>query len=169
MSCREASDSGWPLPRALVVGPSFVVADEPTSMLDVSSRTGIMNLMQGLAQELGVAYLYVTHDLAVARYMCHRIAVMYLGKIVEIGETEELLRKPRHPYTRALLSAVPLPDPGVRREPPDIRGELTTPIDPPDRCRFFDRCPIATEHCRNNPHPPTEEKSPGHWAACYEV
>lgn len=155
--------------RALVVGPSFVVADEPTSMLDVSSRTGIMNLMQGLAQDLGVAYLYVTHDLAVARYMCHRIAVMYSGKIVEIGETEELLKNPRHPYTRALLSAVPLPDPGSTREPPDIRGELTAPIDPPARCRFFDRCPMATENCRTSPHPPTEEKSPGHWVACYEV
>ena len=155
--------------RALVVEPTFVVADEPTSMLDVSSRTGIMNLMQQLAHGLGIAYLYVTHDLAVARYMCHRIAVMYLGKIVEIGETEELLRNPLHPYTRALLSAVPVPDPQYRREPPDIRGDLTAPIDPPDRCRFYDRCPLATVHCRDNPHPPTEEKGPGHWAACYEV
>ena len=155
--------------RALVVEPTFVVADEPTSMLDVSSRTGIMNLMQQLAHGLGIAYLYVTHDLAVARYMCHRIAVMYLGKIVEIGETEELLHNPLHPYTRALLSAVPVPDPHFRREPPDIRGDLTAPIDPPDRCRFYDRCPLATLHCRDNPHPPTEEKGPGHWAACYEV
>ena len=155
--------------RALVVEPSFVVADEPTSMLDVSSRTGIMNLMQQLAHGLGIAYLYVTHDLAVARYMCHRIAVMYLGKIVELGETEELLRNPLHPYTRALLSAVPVPDPGHRREPPNIVGDLTAPIDPPARCRFYDRCPLATNHCRDNPHPAFEEKAPGHWAACYEV
>ena len=155
--------------RALVVEPSFVVADEPTSMLDVSSRTGIMNLMQQLAHGLGIAYLYVTHDLAVARYMCHRIAVMYLGKIVEIGETEELLRNPLHPYTRALLSAVPVPDPQYRREPPDIRGDLTAPIDPPDRCRFYDRCPLATDFCKSNPHPSTEEKGSGHWVACYEV
>ena len=155
--------------RALVVEPSFVVADEPTSMLDVSSRTGIMNLMQQLAHGLGIAYLYVTHDLAVARYMCHRIAVMYLGKIVEIGETEELLRNPLHPYTRALLSAVPVPDPQNRRDPPDIRGDLTAPIDPPGRCRFYDRCPLATDHCRDNPHPPTVEKAPDHWAACYVV
>ncbi len=155
--------------RALVVEPTFVVADEPTSMLDVSSRTGIMNLMQQLAHGLGIAYLYVTHDLAVARYMCHRIAVMYLGKIVEIGETEELLRNPLHPYTRALLSAVPVPDPQHRREPPHILGDLTAPIDPPDRCRFYDRCPLATDHCRDNPHPPTEEKGPDHWAACYQV
>ena len=155
--------------RALVVEPAFVVADEPTSMLDVSSRTGVMNLMQQLAHGLGIAYLYVTHDLAVARYMCDRIAVMYLGKIVEIGETEELLRNPLHPYTRALLSAVPVPDPQYRREPPDIRGDLTAPIDPPPRCRFYDRCPLATDYCRDNPHPPAEEKGPSHWAACYEV
>ena len=155
--------------RALVIRPSFVVADEPTSMLDVSSRTGVMSLMQDLGRDLGVAYLYVTHDLAVARYMCHRIAVMYLGKVVELAETEELLRNPLHPYTRALLSAVPLPDPGYRRQVPDIRGDLTTPIDPPSRCRFYDRCPIATTHCLSSPHPPTEEKSPGHLVACYEV
>ena len=155
--------------RALVIRPSFAVADEPTSMLDVSSRTGVMSLMQDLARELGVAYLYVTHDLAVARYMCHRIAVMYLGKVVELAETEELLRNPLHPYTRALLSAVPLPDPGHRRQAPDIRGDLATPIDPPSRCRFYDRCPAATAHCLNHAHPPTEEKTPGHLVACYEV
>ncbi len=155
--------------RALVIRPSFVVADEPTSMLDVSSRTGVMSLMQDLATELGVAYLYVTHDLAVARYMCHRIAVMYLGKVVELAETEELLRNPLHPYTKALLSAVPLPDPGHRRQVPDIRGDLATPIDPPSRCRFYDRCSAATAHCLNHPHPPIVEKSPGHLVACYEV
>ena len=153
--------------RALVIGPSFVVADEPTSMLDVSSRTGIMLLMQELAQRLGIAYLYITHDLAVARYMCHRIAVMYLGKIVEMAETEELLRNPLHPYTRALLSAVPSPDPRRRREPPDILGDLSLPVNPPQRCRFYDRCPLATELCRREPHPPVEEKAPGHWVSCY--
>ena len=155
--------------RALVIGPSFVVADEPTSMLDVSSRTGVMTLMQDLAQRLGIAYLYITHDLAVARYMCHRIAVMYLGKIVEIAETEELLRNPLHPYTRALLSAVPSVDPDLRREPPNILGDLSLPVDPPARCRFYDRCPMATDRCLNNPHPPAQEKAPDHWVACYEV
>ena len=103
--------------RALVIEPSFVVADEPTSMLDVSSRTGIMSLMQELVQKLEITYLYVTHDLAVARYMCDRIAVMYLGKIVELADTEELLRNPLHPYTKALLSAVPVPNPSRRRAP----------------------------------------------------
>ena len=155
--------------RALVIGPSFVVADEPTSMLDVSSRTGIMSLMQDLAQRLGIAYLYITHDLAVARYMCHRIAVMYLGKIVELADTEELLHNPLHPYTKALLSAVPVPDPLRRREPPNIQGDLSLPIDPAPRCRFYDRCPMATERCLNDPHPPQEESAPGHWVACYEA
>ena len=155
--------------RALVIGPSFVVADEPTSMLDVSSRTGIMLLMQELAASLGIAYLYITHDLAVARYMCHRIAVMYLGKIVELAETEELLRNPLHPYTKALLSAVPVPDPEFRRDRPDIRGDLTLPIDPPARCRFYDRCPVATDFCEGNVHPPMEERAASHWVACYEA
>lgn len=155
--------------RALILEPSLVVADEPTSMLDVSSRTGIMSLMQELARDLGVAYLYITHDLAVARYMCDRIAVMYMGKVVEMGETEELLRNPLHPYTRALLSAVPVPDPDHDRPPPDISGEVTAPVDPPPRCRFYDRCPLATRSCETSPHPPVEEKSPGHVVACYEV
>ena len=155
--------------RALVVEPSFVVADEPTSMLDVSTRTGIMNLMTSLAQRLDISYLYITHDLAVARYMCDRIAVMYLGKIVEIGETEELLRDPKHPYTKALLSAVPVPDPTFKRQAVEIKGGVTRPIDPPPRCRFYDRCPIAAEICRTSPHPPLEEKEAGHLAACYRV
>ena len=155
--------------RALVIGPEFVVADEPTSMLDVSSRAGIMLLMQQLAQDLEISYLHITHDLAVARYMCDRIAVMYLGKIVEVGETEELLHNPLHPYTKALLSAVPLPTPGHRRPPPDIHGDLALPIDPHPRCRFYDRCPISTNQCRDNPHPPSEEQAPGHLVACYEA
>ena len=155
--------------RALVVNPSFVVADEPTSMLDVSIRTGIMRLMEDLAGRLGISYLYITHDLAVARYMCSRIAVMYLGKIVEMGETEEILRNPVHPYTKALLSAVPVPDPGVTRAPVDIEGSVSVPVDPPPRCRFYDRCPIANDFCRDNDHPPLEDKGGGRLAACYKV
>ena len=139
--------------RALVVGPSFVVADEPTSMLDVSVRTGVMRLMGDLVGRLGISYLYITHDLAVARYMCDRIAVMYLGKIVEAGETEEVLRRPKHPYTRALLSAVPLPDPTATRPPVAIVGGAAAPVDPPARCRFYDRCPIADDFCRDNNSP----------------
>ena len=155
--------------RALVVNPSFVVADEPTSMLDVSIRTGIMRLMQDLAGRLGISYLYITHDLAVARYMCSRIAVMYLGKIVEMGETEEILRNPAHPYTKALLSAVPVPDPAATRAPVNIQGSVSVPVDPPSRCRFYDRCPIADDFCRENDHPALEDKGGGRLAACYKV
>ncbi|HEY5579164.1 MAG TPA: oligopeptide/dipeptide ABC transporter ATP-binding protein [Acidimicrobiia bacterium] len=155
--------------RALVVGPSFVVADEPTSMLDVSIRISIMELMLRLADELGVSYLYITHDLAVARYMCDRIAVMYLGKIVEVATTEELLANPLHPYTRALLSAVPVPDPSYKRPPVEIKGGISKAIDPPATCRFLDRCPWAIDVCRENDHPPLEDKDDEHYVACYLV
>jgi peptide/nickel transport system ATP-binding protein len=155
--------------RALVVNPRFVVADEPTSMLDVSVRTGIMQLMQQLAERLEVAYLYISHDLAVARYMCDRIAVMYLGKIVELAETEELLRHALHPYAKALLSAVPVPDPTFRRPAVEIKGGLSKPINPAPQCRFYARCPIGDEDCRDHDHPPLEDKGHGHLVACYKV
>ena len=155
--------------RALVVTPSFVVADEPTSMLDVSIRTGIMHLMQELADDLGVTYLYITHDFSVARYMSNRLAVMYLGKIVEIGETEEILHHPQHPYTKALLSAVPVPDPTITRPEPDIEGSIAKPIDPAPICRFYDRCPLREDICKGNDHPPLEDKGNGHYTACYLV
>ena len=155
--------------RALVVEPTFVVADEPTSMLDVSIRTGVMRLMEDLAARLEISYLYITHDLAVARYMCDRIAVMYLGKIVEMGETEQVLQRPRHPYTRALLSAVPVPDPTYSRPPVEIKGGVSIPVDPPARCRFYHRCPIADDFCRDNDHPPLEDKDGEHMAACYKA
>lgn len=155
--------------RALIVDPSFIVADEPTSMLDVSIRTGVMQLMMELADRFGVSYLYITHDLAVARYMCQEIAVMYLGKIVEQAETEELLGNPIHPYTQALISAVPIPDPRFKREEVEIKGGITTPIDPPPHCQFYARCPIADEVCRSSEHPPLEDKGGGHRVACYRV
>jgi peptide/nickel transport system ATP-binding protein len=155
--------------RALVVDPHFVVADEPTSMLDVSIRTGVMNLMTELAETLGLSYLYITHDLAVARYTSQEIAVMYMGKIVEHGETEELLANPLHPYTQALISAVPVPDPAYRRPLPTIKGGISKPIDPKPHCRFFDRCPLAEPICDQNEHPPLEDKGSGHYTACYKV
>lgn len=155
--------------RALVLDPSFVVADEPTSMLDVSIRISIMDLMLKLAGELHVAYLYITHDLAVARYMCDRIAVMYLGKIVEVSETEELLANPQHPYTKALLSAVPVPDPGHQRPEVAIKGGISQAINPPPACRFLERCPAATDLCRSRDHPPLEDKGAGHLVACHLV
>jgi oligopeptide/dipeptide ABC transporter ATP-binding protein len=153
--------------RALVLCPALIVADEPTSMLDASICAGIMNLMLELSGRMNISYLFITHHLAVARYMSDRLAVMYLGKIVETGPTEEVLARPLHPYTRALLSAVPVPDPHVRREPPRILGGVKAAIDPPPECRFLERCPISTDACRANPHPPLEEKGPGHSAACY--
>ena len=155
--------------RALVVDPAFVVADEPTSMLDVSIRISIMDLMLKLAEQLKVSYLYITHDLAVARYMCDRIAVMYLGKIVEMGNTEDLLGNPQHPYTRALLASVPVPDPSHRREGADIRGGISKAINPPPRCRFIDRCPLAADVCHSNDHPSLEVVEPGHLVACYRT
>ncbi len=153
--------------RALVLKPSFVVADEPTSMLDVSIRISIMTLMLGLARELNVSYLYITHDLAVARYMCDRIAVMYLGKIVEMGPTEDILTNPQHPYTRALLASVPVPDPAHERPDAEIKGGVTKAIDPPPTCRFLQRCPIAADLCRSNDHPPLEPVGDNHLVACY--
>jgi len=155
--------------RALVVNPQFVVADEPTSMLDVSVRTGVMHLMQELGEKLEVTYLYITHDLAVARYMCNRIAVMYLGKLVELAETEELLHYSQHPYTKALLSAVPVPDPTFTRSAVEIKGGVTKPVNPPPQCRFYERCLIADNYCRDNDHPPLEDKGDGHMVACYRV
>jgi peptide/nickel transport system ATP-binding protein len=155
--------------RALIINPTFIVADEPTSMLDTSIRIGVMQLMQELAHRFQVSYLYITHDLAVARYMCQEIAVMYTGKIVEMTETEELLESPLHPYARALISAVPVPDPRLGREAIDIKGGIATPIDPPPRCRFYDRCPLADDFCRDNPHPPLEDKGSNHLVACYKV
>ena len=156
--------------RALIVDPTFVVADEPTSMLDVSIRISVMDLMLKLADRLNVSYLYITHDLAVARYMCDRIAVMYLGKIVELAPTEQLLSNPMHPYTRALLSAVPVPDPTYQRPPVEIKGGISKSINPIPQCRFFERCPMAREDiCRPQDHPPLEEKAPDHWVACYLV
>ena len=155
--------------RALILNPRLVVADEPTSMLDVSIRISIMELMSQLAWELGVSYLYITHDLAVARYMCDRIAVMYLGKIVEIGETEQLLANPLHPYTQALLSAVPVPDPAL--PPPEVRikGGIGKAVNPAPECRFVDRCPQAADVCRTTPHPPLEDKGSGRMVSCHLV
>lgn len=155
--------------RALIIDPIFVVADEPTSMLDVSIRTGVMQLMQQMAAQREVSYLYITHDLAVARYMCQEIAVMYLGKIVERAQTEEIIHHPLHPYTKALFSAVPVPNPRISRNTIEIKGGITAPVDPPARCRFYDRCHLADEYCHSNDHPPTEDKGAGHFVACYKV
>ena len=127
--------------RALVLKPDFIVADEPVSMLDVSIRAEVLNLMVELMEKHNVAFLYVTHDLALARHLCNRLAVMYLGKIMERGYTEDIIYEPMHPYTRALMAAVPVPDPESKRAEVVIKGEIPSPINPPSGCRFHTRCP----------------------------
>ena len=127
--------------RALVLKPDFIVADEPVSMLDVSIRAEVLNLMVDLTERLKVAFLYVTHDLALARHLCNRLAVMYLGKMMEKGYTEDIIYEPLHPYTKALMAAVPVPDPESKRAEVVIKGEIPSPVNPPSGCRFHTRCP----------------------------
>jgi peptide/nickel transport system ATP-binding protein len=135
------------LARALMLRPDFVVADEPIAMADVSVRAMLLDLMMELKEHLELTYLFITHDLATAKYICDRIAVMYLGLIVEIGDLEQVYRNPQHPYTRALLAAVPVPDPHARRTAPMPKGEIPSPINPPTGCRFHPRCPEAKDAC----------------------
>ena len=154
--------------RALALEPDLIVADEPVSALDVSIRAQVVNLMQDLQERLGLTYLFIAHDLSVVRHISHRIAVMYAGKLVELADRDEIYRDPRHPYTRALLSAVPIPDPRVQRAGGRtvLRGEIPNPVQPPTGCRFHTRCPIAVERCGAE-EPPLEEKGPRHVAACW--
>jgi len=154
--------------RALSLEPDFIVADEPVSALDVSIRAQVVNLMQDIQERLGLTYLFIAHDLSVVRHIAHRIAVMYAGKIVEIGSRDQIYDDPQHPYTKALLSAVPIPDPKleVQRKRTVLSGPFPDLIDPPTGCRFESRCPIAVERCLYDP-PSLEPKAPGHRAACW--
>jgi len=152
--------------RALVLEPEFIVADEPVSMIDVSLRAGILNLMIDLKEKFGLTYLFITHDIAQARYVGDRMAVMYLGKIVELGPIEEVINEPLHPYTKALLSNVPVPDPDAKRERIYLKGEVPTPINPPPGCRFHPRCPYASPICREE-EPELIEVKRGHLVACH--
>ena len=152
--------------RAIVLNPKVIIADEPVSMLDVSIRAGVMNLMLDLREKYRIPYVFITHDIAVARYMSDRICVMYLGRIVEDGPTDQIIGHPTHPYTRALLSAVPIPDPEHVYADVPIRGELPSPIDMPSGCRFRTRCLLAQEICKIVP-PPRTEVSSGHFAECH--
>ena len=154
--------------RTFIVNPEFVVADEPVSMLDVSIRAEILNLFIELIEKFNVSILYITHDLATARHMCHGIAVMYLGKIMEMGSAEDIVYEPLHPYTNALLSAVPVPDPKSRRTKLTIKGEIPSPIDPPPGCRFCTRCPAVEEICRKE-EPELINVGKEHYVACHKV
>ncbi|HXA26486.1 MAG TPA: oligopeptide/dipeptide ABC transporter ATP-binding protein [Acetobacteraceae bacterium] len=151
--------------RALALNPSLIVADEPVSALDVSVQAQIVNLMLELQDRLGIAYLFVAHDLSVVKHVSHRVAVMYVGKIVEVAPTSALFDAPRHPYTEALLSAVPVPDPRLRAKRIVLEGDVADPSDPPPGCAFHPRCRYATEQCRQET-PALEEVSPGHWVRC---
>ena len=154
--------------RALVLNPEFIVADEPVSMIDVSLRAGILNLMMDLKERFGLTYLFITHDIAQARYIGDRMAVMYLGKIVELGPIEDLIKEPLHPYTKALISNVPVPDPDARRQRIYLKGEVPTPINPPPGCRFHPRCPWAKAICREE-EPQLIEVQPGRFVACHLI
>jgi len=152
--------------RALAVEPDFLIADEPVSSLDVSIRAQILNLLVSLQSRIGLTYLYISHDLSSVRQISHRVAVMYLGKIVELAKTDQVFDFPAHPYTEALIEAVPIPDPRTKELKIMLKGEVPSPINPPSGCRFHPRCPRAKEKCAVS-EPELEETTPEHAVACY--
>ncbi|OCK58141.1 peptide ABC transporter substrate-binding protein [Bradyrhizobium sp. LMTR 3] len=153
--------------RALSVRPEFIICDEAISALDVSIQAQIINLLEDLREQFGLTYLFIAHDLSVVRHLCHRVAVMYLGKIVELADCDELYSNPLHPYTQALLAAVPVPDPDLERARAHriVKGEVPSPMNPPRGCVFHPRCPLAVDSCAKDV-PEFRELQPGHWVAC---
>ena len=154
--------------RALALKPAFIVCDEPVSALDVSIQSQVLNLLQDLQEEFNLTYLFVAHNLSVIEHISNRVAVMYLGKVVELAQCDDLYLNPLHYYTQALMSAIPVADPNVKKERIILEGEVPTPINPPKGCRFHPRCSAATEQCRIE-EPRIEEYKPDHWAACWNV
>lgn len=153
--------------RALAANPKFVVADEPTAALDASVKAGVLNLMKKLGERFDISFLFISHDLGSVNYVTDRIAVMYAGRIMEIGPSDEISAKPVHPYTRALMSVSPVVDPSLSRERIILSGDVPNPVNPPVGCRFYDRCYAKTLSCKPNEPPPLIEVGEGHWAACH--
>jgi oligopeptide/dipeptide ABC transporter ATP-binding protein len=154
--------------RALTLNPDLIIADEPVSALDVSVQSQVLNLFVELQKEFNLSYIFISHDLSVVQHISDRVAVMYLGKLVELADVDQLYHKPLHPYTKSLLSALPIPDPSQKRERIILEGDLPSPIYPPSGCAFHTRCPVATAECRTET-PMLREKEFDHWVACIHV
>jgi peptide/nickel transport system ATP-binding protein/oligopeptide transport system ATP-binding protein len=156
--------------RAIALEPEVVICDEPVSALDVSIQSQVLNLLRELQQRLGLAYIFISHDLAVVRYISDRVAVMYLGRLVEIADTDDFYAAPRHPYTKALLESLPVPDPSKRGRPAPIEGDVPSPRNPPPGCHFHTRCPYAVERCKKEiPQLIPLSTKPSHKVACHLV
>ena len=154
--------------RALALHPRFIICDEPVSALDVSIQSQVLNILKDLQEEFGLTYLFIAHNLSVVEHVSNRVAVMYLGKMVEMTTREELFRNPLHPYTQALMSAIPVPNPRLKRQRTILKGDVPSPLNPPKGCRFHPRCPVAVEKCSQD-EPVFKEVSPEHWVACWLV